>query len=207
MERLCKIALSVLACLCGSLAFGAESYCALSVEVTAPDGRRPVVLVSAVEQSGRTITRIQRSQDVQFCDLGLLPVTVKVGTDGSCNQVVINEVPLVWREPYHLKVTYDPCPEQSRRLPTPECDFLFRVTDMTGKWIPGAAVQIEPSGVKSETDTSGRALLGTKLGDITATISAPGYVVRSLKTRCSIEKAAGLSEEWVRMAPSSGVKP
>ncbi len=157
------------------------------------------------EQNGRTVTKFQRSQDVRFCDLGILPVTVKVGADQSCNQVVVNDVPLAWQENHHLKVTYDPCPERARRLPTPECDILFRVTDMARNWIAGASVQIQPSGVKAETDDSGRALLGTKLGDIDATISAPGYLTQTFKRSCTIEKAAEQQEESVRMAPSSAV--
>jgi hypothetical protein len=205
MERLYQVALSGVICLSAG-AYGAD-FCSLIVKVTAPDGRRPVALVSVIEQSGRKLQEFQRTNDTKFCDLGILPVTVKVGTDQSCNQVVVNNVPLRWGEPYHLYVTYEPCGEEASLLPTAECDVLFRVTDIAGKWIEGATVQLEPSGIKADTDAFGRAFVGTKLGDIRSTITARGYSEQSFKTKCDPEKAAEPQEAWIKMSSSPGPKP
>src|SRR5271165_4175820 len=114
MERLCALMITArgLFILWVFIAFarGASDYCSLVVEVVAPDGKRPISLVTVTEQNGRKLEQLQRGQDVRFCDLGILPVTVKVGGDDTCNQVVVNEVPMFWQKTYHSKITYDPRP-------------------------------------------------------------------------------------------------
>jgi hypothetical protein len=114
----------------GSSCLAAEGVCSLSVRVLAPDGRRPEASVSVREASGRVTDKEQEDGDVQFCDLGIAPVTVKVGGDGLCNQVTIHNVPISWDHPYRLTVTYDPeaCDEHHRAPPpVPICEVLFRV--------------------------------------------------------------------------------
>src|SRR6476620_12762089 len=81
-----------------------------TVRVIAPNNRRPGVAVSVVEKNGRIQEQDQEKSDLRFCDLGGLPVTVKVGEDGTCNQVIVREVPVGWEEPYFLSVFYDPVP-------------------------------------------------------------------------------------------------
>ena len=204
MERLCKVAILAVLSYWGACA--AEPYCSLHVEATAPNGKRPVVLVKVIEPNGRTTTKFQRSQDVQFCNLGILPVTVQVGPDNSCNEVVVHEVPVQWQEPYHLKVTYDPCAERAPRFPSPEmvgCEFLFRVTDTAGGPIAGAFVQIQPSSIKEDTDAYGRALVGVKVGDFTAAISASGYTEQTFRTSCTREKSGEPQEQWIKLTPTS----
>jgi hypothetical protein len=60
------------------------------------------------EKNGRTIEKDQEDKDVYFCDLGILPVEVKVGSDGVCSQTTIRNVPVFADKTYLLNVTYDP---------------------------------------------------------------------------------------------------
>ena len=100
--------------------------------------------MSVKEQSGRVTEKEQEDDDVQFCDLGITPVTVTVGSAGLCNQVTIHNVPISRERPYHLLVTYDPeaCYVYHRSPPpVPICEILFRVQDPQGNWIPGSVIR------------------------------------------------------------------
>ena len=137
-----------------------QNVCSLAVRVLSPDGKRPEVAVSVEEKSGRREEVDQEDSDVQFCDLGGLPVTVKVGDDGTCNQVVIRGVPVSWNQPYLLVVTYDPeaCPKDVPSSPVPTCRIVFRVSNTRGEWIKGAMIKIDqPSPTELKADLFGRA--------------------------------------------------
>lgn len=184
-------------------AAGAADYCSLVVRVVDPNGRRPTAEVTVTEQGGRKLTQIEEGNDAKFCDLGLRPVTVDVGDVGTCNQVRISDVPLTWNATYHLKITYDPVPclkEPPHILPR-YCTFLFRVEDDRGKWVPGAAVAVMPSGLTLKTDIAGRASFDPDLGSFSVTISASGYSGRSFERTCTPEKSREPQEEIVKLAP------
>jgi hypothetical protein len=87
------------------------------VRVLLPDGRRPEAPVTVIEHGGRTEEKDQEDRDVEFCDLGILPVTVKVGSDGMCNQTTVENVPISYDNTYTLVVTYDAlaCTDPSRQ--------------------------------------------------------------------------------------------
>lgn len=70
----------------GALSTHAQDKCSLVVRAVAPDGRRVEAPISVTEMSGRTEDRDPSEEDARFCDLGILPVTVNVGGEGSCNQ-------------------------------------------------------------------------------------------------------------------------
>jgi len=128
----------------------AQDRCSLIVRVLTPDGRRPEAPVSVKEEGGRVEELEQEDEDVRFCALGILPVTVTVGSGGMCNQVVVRDVPVAWNRTYLLRVTYDPlaCRE---RIPPPEptCEILFRVRGPTGAPVPGSSVGLTSPIVKS----------------------------------------------------------
>jgi hypothetical protein len=118
----------------------AQDYCSLTVRVTAPNGR---VAVSVVEKNGRIQEQDQENSDLRFCDLGGLPVTVKVGEDDPV-----------------------PCLHDLPRSPVPTCRIVFRVKDSTGEWVHGATINIaEPITKELRTDRFGRSSLLIKLGD------------------------------------------
>ena len=135
------------------------------MRVVTPNGLRPEVAVSVEEKNGHIQEQEPTSKDAQFCDLGGLPVTVRVGYDGSCNQVIVREVPVVWREPYLLRVMYDPtpCNRDLPRPPVPVCRMVFRVSGSDGKWLERARIEIlQPTLVELRTDKFGRASLVAK---------------------------------------------
>ena len=177
MERLYKVGQLIL--LVSYSAVG-ESHgtCSLAVGVHLPDGRRPGVPISVVEESGRVEDKWQEpgAGDVRFCDLGILPVTVIVGSSGMCHQTTIRNVRLFWQETYRLVVTYDPlaCPETVR---LPNCRVLFRVQDPLGNWIPGAHVSISsPVETKEMTDAYGRASTVIRTGThLRGEVDAAGF--------------------------------
>jgi len=133
--------------------------------VQTPSGERPEATVSVEERNGRRVERDHESSDVQFCDLGILPVSVTVGLSG-CNQVQVKDVPLSWGSQYLLVVTYDvePCVKETPPPTVPLCEVLFRVPDENNKWMDGASIQFdEMAVVPRKTDNHGRALLLMKL--------------------------------------------
>ena len=167
----------------------AQDYCSLTVRVTAPNGRRPGVAVSVIEKNGRIQEQDQEKSDLRFCDLGGLPVTVKVGEDGTCNQVIVREVPVGWEEPYFLSVLYDPVPclHDLPRSPVPTCRVVFRVKDSTGQWVPGATINIaQPVTKELRTDRFGRSSLLIKLGDSVTGIAINQQASAHFKYQCAL---------------------
>src|SRR5271163_4724639 len=109
MERLRQVILSVLlgSFVLGTSAISAQETCSLAVRVLSPDGHRFEAPVTIREENGRTIEKDQEEdKDVYFCDLGILPVEVKVGSDGMCSQTTIRDVPVFADRTYLLNVTY-----------------------------------------------------------------------------------------------------
>ena len=203
MERLHQVALALFVgvkLLTGDPLFGADSYCSLSVRVLSPDGRRPRVPVSVEDSNGRVLDREQASGNVRFCDLGIRPVTVTVGLPG-CNQVVVKDVPLTWKNPYLLTVTYDgsPCFRDYPPPPVPTCQILFRVSDVAGKWIQGATVQFDPGGpAQRATDDAGRAFVTSRLDQqIGGMVSATGYLPQPFSLTC--RRGERIQEEVIKL--------
>jgi hypothetical protein len=192
MERLYQLVLlfGAVVCFLGAAPpSAAKDYCSLRVRVLAPNGQRPEVRVTVREISGRKLEKRQGfSEDLEFCDLGIEPVTVVVGLKG-CNQIVINDVPLSWQEPYTLKVTYDyePCMQEKPPPPKPVCEVLFRVAGADEKWIDNAIVKIdEPALPQSQTDKAGRAFVIVGLNErLRGSVSAPGYSQKEFSFVCS----------------------
>jgi hypothetical protein len=153
-------------CLC---AMSAENVCSLTVKVLSPNGRALYAPVSVQEQNGRVEDKDQEDGSVQFCDLGILPVTVTVGNIGMCNQVTVQNVPVTWRQPYLLTVTYDPEACGRREVvppPVPICEMLFRVADAAGNWVSGAALTLAaPTRDLLKTDQYGRAHFYAEVND------------------------------------------
>jgi hypothetical protein len=170
----------------GSLA--AQDFCPLVVRAVSPDGQRPEVSISVEERNGRNIELEQGSEDVRFCDLGILPVTVTVGLAG-CNQVQVKDVPLSWASEYLLLITYDvsPCLKESPRPPIPVCHVLFRVADERGRWIVGASIRFDETSLRSLiTDAHGRALHRMTLNQhVQGSIQKSGYAPRQFSISCT----------------------
>lgn len=189
-----------------SVAWAAD-YCSLIVHVVSADGRRPEAIVSVKEKSGRIVERDPTSEDVKFCDLGIEPVTVTVGADGTCNRVTVADVPLRWAEPYLLTVTYnlDPClGDAPPHAPVPTCEVLLRITDSEGAWLANASVQFQQSAyAPRQTDKAGRAQFFMKSGDrVAGSVSAKGYIAKTFSFGCS--RLEPIHEEAIKLEKPLG---
>jgi hypothetical protein len=180
----------------------AQNACSLHVRVLTPDGRRPGAPVEVIDGSGRTQEREQEGSDVKFCDLGIMPVTVKVGSSGLCNNITVRDVPVAWNQTYLLTVTYDPlaCAIWHRPPPpVPACEFLLRIADSDGRWISGASVTIPdlPLG-KMTTDQFGRAWFVIRADqDFHGSVAAAGYRTAGIACRCASSERR--REQYVKL--------
>lgn len=170
----------------------AEDFCSLTVRVVSPDGRRPEAPISVREQDGRVVEKDQEpgGGDVKFCDLGILPVAVTVGSNGLCNQVTVRDVPVSMDRPYLLRVTYDPeaCDIWHKiPAPVPQCELLFRVADSEGKWLAGVPIKIsKPTTKQLTTDRYGRAGYFPNMHDsVSGKISVEGFRPTDFTFTCS----------------------
>lgn len=167
----------------------AATYCPLVVRVFLPSGIEVEAWISVQERNGRVVEREHEPGGTRFCDLGILPVTVTVRGDGTCNQVVVRDVPLRWGITYTLKVILDrkPCLYHPPLPPVPLCEILFRVADEEGNWIEGAGVEIRDRGIHSlRTDEFGRARwLGEQGTEVIAQATATGRERREFKIPCN----------------------
>ena len=83
------------ALVCNTPNLHAQSYCSLSVSLVDPQGNAVDAKVSVQESKGRTIEKMATLGSVQFCDLGIKPVSITVGHSG-CNQAIPRNVGLRW---------------------------------------------------------------------------------------------------------------
>src|SRR5215472_9750401 len=191
MERLYKIVVLVFAVACilvgSATPVVAQDYCSLKVRVLTPPDARPEVPVVVKERNGRTIEMEQgpNSEDVLFCDLGMLPVTVIVGQEG-CNQITIKDVPLSWKKMYSLVVNYDYGACMRETFSIPYCERLLRVKGTDGKWVKEAKIKFnDPAFPERGTDSAGRSLFSLKLhGNVGGSIIAPGYIRKNFSFGC-----------------------
>jgi hypothetical protein len=182
-------------------ALASSGYCSLAVDVFTPGGKRPIALVTVTEPDGRVSRQLERSAEARFCDLGLGPVRVEVGAADTCNQVVVNEVPLFWQKLYRLKVTYDPepCMIEPVRPLAPVCTYLFRVADGSGKWVEGAAVRITPGGLDLRSDSAGRVSVDLGIGPVSVIVSAHGYETKAVESDCTAAAARQVQERLIKL--------
>jgi hypothetical protein len=191
MERLhpLALALAVSVCLAVPGLLQCQSACSLRVRVLSPDGARPHVAVSVEERNGRKVEKDQNDGDVEFCDLGALPVTVRVGDDKTCNQVVVREVPIRWNDPYTLNVTWQFCKCTYLPPPVPLCQLVFRVSDTKGKWVPDAVVEFLGRSQKLTADQYGRIGTAIEVGiTVRGDVVAPGFGKSPFRFACTLEK-------------------
>jgi hypothetical protein len=171
----------------------ASPYCSLVVTVSSRGGDRLESQVSVQGADGKVIDKETKAGEgtAQFCDLGIVPVSVKVGDDGTCNQVVVREVPLRWNETVNLAITYEPyeCAGDAIPLPVRSCSIMLRVLDAHGSPISGAVFHSDDNAVNLISDEYGRLLVRLTRGrPLAALVSARSY----LKAGISVECPSGL---------------
>ena len=80
------------ACLMIPFACLAQDNCSLKVRVLSPQGLPTYAVVEVHEESGRELQQDFKGKDLEFCDLGILPVTVTAHLDPGCNEVSVRNV-------------------------------------------------------------------------------------------------------------------
>lgn len=192
MERLCPLVIGVaFLCTCPSHTLG-EDVCSLRVRVLSPQGARLEAPIEVTDASGRTESREQQpgGRDVEFCDLGILPVSVRIGSLGLCNGVTVRDVPVSWNATYLLSVTYDPVACMIRHQPpppVPACEFLLRIRDSHGSWVPKASVTFrDPKLSPVMSDRYGRAWFIMPAGkEVHGSITASGFRTADFVPECA----------------------
>jgi hypothetical protein len=197
----------ILALIAPSALNSAQSYCSLTVRVFYPDGQPADAVVSVHEKSGRVESIRQEGAEVRFCDLGALPVTVKVGPDGTCNQVVVENVPMGWNLSRRLTITYDvdPCLAEKPPPPAPICRMVFRIADTSGKWISGVPIKLSaPASTSLLADQYGRASILIKVGEqVTGSVERQGYATAQFSATCT--QSEPVHEELLRLKEQNGL--
>ena len=184
-------------------AMSAQDRCSLVIRVLAPDGLRPEVTITVRERNGRTEQKDQEDKDVRFCDLGILPVEVKVGSDGMCNAVTVRNVPVSLDDTFLLNVTYDPVPCMEKPAP-PLVPILPGPVPRVGfGWqVVARRIAIRLSGHSDllKTDRYGRASYVAKLGDeVRGSASREGGPAKDFDFKCT--RGEPLHEEYLRLGP------
>jgi len=182
-----KGAFAILLLILGTTSAEAQSYCSLVVKVVDPEGREvPEALMTLEEQNGRVVDAENQRGGVRFCDLGLQPVTITVGSP-NCNQVSVRSVSLEWGRTRTVKVIYDWKPCLRDLPPVAACHILFRFSDEQGKWIPGVVFDPPSSGaVEPRSDDSGRLLVRIAARtELRATARREGYLPNEVHLTCT----------------------
>ena len=164
----------------------AQDRCSLIVKVVDPSEHEVEARITVKEQNGRLLRAENEPGGAKFCDLGILPVTVSVGS-AACNQVTVQSVPLEWGHTRTTKVVYDRGPCLQDLPPLALCHILFRFSDEEGKWLSGVSFDPPAKGAESATtDSFGRVLVNTSLGEQLQTLAKKeGYISQSVRLTCT----------------------
>lgn len=137
----------------------ASDYCSLEVKVVSDDGKKLITGIQVYEAGGSVREAISEGGIATFCDLGIKPVTVKVGASG-CNRVVVEDVQLDWGNTTRLKIVYKHEPCYKTVAAAPGCRALLRVRNDQA-WIQGAKIlnELDRKRVLDRTDKYGRTML------------------------------------------------
>jgi hypothetical protein len=109
------------------LSIHAQQYCSLSVNIDS-QGQPVEAKVAVQESDGRTTEKMANFGSVQFCDLGIKPITISAGHP-ACNQAVVRNVGLHWGITIKVKMIYDREPCIVDEPPVAACQMLFRFAD------------------------------------------------------------------------------
>lgn len=152
-----------------------RDYCSLVVKVIDEQGSEIEAPVSVQEIGGKVVEGDYEAGGVRFCDLGILPVTVRVGRPESCNYTIIHNVALEWQETRSIVVRHEvePCQRHLPAPPKPLCQLLIRVFDQNAVGLLATVEVNRRSRETYQTDRVGRVRVLMESG------SAVGCVVRS----------------------------
>jgi hypothetical protein len=185
-----------------------NDYCSLVVKLTDSTGGEDSSrqLIAVTEKNGRTTSMENRAGGVSFCDLGIMPVTIKV-TKPYCHDITVNNVSLKFGETATIEIlSYDgrcsSVPKASVDFAAPPwCTVLLRMKDDEDKWISGVTLKPTPPATDftdidprhranpfSQSDRAGRILVLIDLkGEFRAIAMRDGYMPETIQIPCTAD--------------------
>lgn len=166
-----------------------QGHCSLQVNVVNAEGLEVEASVQVTEENGRIVKKENQIGGVQFCDLGITPVTVIVGGENACNGVTVHNIRLRWEITNFVRVIYDreTCLYDPPASTVPLCMVLLRVKDSKQNWLSGSAVTVSaPTQESYTTDQYGRVMLRARYdSDLEGVVKQEGYSPQKFKFVCS----------------------
>jgi len=181
-----------------------NDYCSLVVKLIdstgAEDSSRQLITVT--EMNGRTTSMENRAGGVSFCDLGILPVTIRVSKSLYCRDITLSNVGMNFGETTTIKIMADnPLCSNVDLAPTPWCRVLLRFKDEEDKWISGITLKPVPPAIDfrdvyplhranafPQSDHAGRILVGIEQkAELRATATRDGYMPQTIELPCTTE--------------------
>jgi len=142
----------------------AKTYCSLRIEVKTSDPFRPLVPITVEEPNSPSQSATTRGGEVEFCGLGILPITIRVG-DTACSQVIVTKVRLRWGVTSRVVVHYDSTSCNINEGAKPGCVFVLRFIDLEKKPISEVTLQSSSDSVSAyPSDEFGRMHVGIRFG-------------------------------------------
>jgi hypothetical protein len=170
-------------------AYTQAEYCSLVVKVQDSKGVPVDVRVHITRSDGSVLDELT-SEDgtARFCDLGVAPVTVSLGS-AACKLLTLRNLYPEWRTERRLLVTYDPChAEGGDAIFSQACHVLIRAVDQDGVGLAGARVTLNLPARIDPTDRFGRAFFKLLYNDeVTGKVEKVGYGSGRFTFRCSSE--------------------
>lgn len=176
-------------------------FCALSVKISAPDGRAiNTTWIELVDSSGHVESRRMVGAEFQICDFSFGPHTLRLGTN-ECFPISVSNLEVRLGKPVTLDIKLPECVygDAMYGSSTGEtaCFTYFRTPTGDGK--PLSQVEISPKIGSGGTlsDSYGR-LQGIVAGTMEITFTKLGYSSRTLRVSCP---RAGPLEVSVALTP------
>jgi hypothetical protein len=153
-----------------------QDYCSLVVKVVDPQQRRAAARVSVEERDGRIEVKETEGADLDFCDLGISPVSITVGHP-ACNQAVVRNVGLDWNRTTRMTIIYDRAPCLKDTSPVAACQILLRFRNPQQQWLAKVALELQgPYPQTLSSDKFGRQLIRVVAGQsVRGHATAEGY--------------------------------
>ena len=167
-----------------------QDYCSLVVKVLDEQNFEVMAPVSVEEKGGKVTAGENEPGGARFCNLGILPVTVKVGRPESCNHTIIHNVALEWQQTrtIHVKYEIESCLRHPPPLPEPLCQLSIRVFDQRAVSQRATVEVLSRAGEAYRTDNSGRVRILMQSGSILKTaVRSDGYLARQIEAACTLD--------------------
>ena len=166
----------------------AEYYCAFHVIVEDTEGRSSGVSVPVVvrDATGSVVASTKtRDGEADICDLGFGRFDIEIGSDKSCGQTVIRNVPTRVGKDVTLRAVWNDCLDPSWLASG--CMVLLRARDAEGAPLVGARIETERGVTKLKTGPFGRVLFAMDYGE-TSTYTLVSDTGRSASATLSCTK-------------------